>query len=109
MTRRTDQIGFSQRVRVEWLEQTVNLVLAGNDKAAVHDALQKLLKDKVSVGGQAKACNRNKVISILKKVWLMPPQELLALRDEGLNLIATQSSSLSPHHLSGLDHGAGHP
>jgi hypothetical protein len=100
MIRRTDQIGFSQRVRLEWLEQTANLILAGNDKAAVNDALQELLKDKVSVGGQARACNRNKVISILKKVWLMPPQELLALRDEGLNLISTQSSSLSPHHLS---------
>ena len=29
MTRRSDQIGFSQRVRLEWLEQTANLVLAG--------------------------------------------------------------------------------
>ena len=53
MTRRTNQIGFSQRVRLEWLEQTANLILAGNDKAAVNDALQELLKDKVSVGGQA--------------------------------------------------------
>ena len=30
MTKRTEQIGFSQRVRLEWLEQTANLVLAGN-------------------------------------------------------------------------------
>jgi hypothetical protein len=62
MTRRTDQtrlpgrdrrgqVGFSQRVRLEWLEQTANMVLAGNDKAAVNDALQELLKDMVSVGG----------------------------------------------------------
>jgi hypothetical protein len=50
MTRRIDQIGFSQRIRLEWFEQTANLVLAGNDKAAVNDTLQALLKDKVSVG-----------------------------------------------------------
>ena len=34
MTRRTDQIGFSQRVRLEWLEQTANLILAGIAVAA---------------------------------------------------------------------------
>ena len=51
MTGRTDQIGFSQRVRLEWLEQTANLILAGSDKATVNDALRELLKDKVSVGG----------------------------------------------------------
>lgn len=104
MTRRTDQIGFSQRVRLEWLEQTANLVLAGNDKAAVNDALQELLKDKVSVGGSAKGCNRSKVISILRKVWVSPPEELIPLRDDGLRFVSTQSSSLSPHHLSVLVH-----
>ncbi len=75
MTRRTDQIGFSQRVRLEWLEQTANLVLAGNDKAAVNDALQELLKDKVSVGGQAERGNREKIITILLKTWLTVPAD----------------------------------
>ena len=87
MTRRTDQIGFSQRVRLEWFEQTVNLVLAGNDKAAVNDALQALLKDKVSVGGQAARGNREKIITILLKTWLTVPNELEVLRDQGLDLL----------------------
>ncbi len=100
MTRRTNQIGFSQRVRLEWLEQTANLVLAGNDKAAVNDALQELLKDKVSVGGQAKGCNRNKIISILRKIWVTTPEDILPLRNDALAFLSTQSSSLSPHHLS---------
>jgi hypothetical protein len=86
MTRRTDQIGFSQRVRLEWLEQTANLILAGNDKAAVNDALQELLKDKVSVGGQAERGNREKIITILLKVWLTTPTELESLRFSGLEL-----------------------
>ncbi len=100
MTRRTDRIGFSQRVRLEWLEQTANLILAGNEKATVNDALQELLKDKVSVGGNARGCNRNKVISILRKIWVSPPEELVPLRDDGLRFLSAQSSSLSPHHLS---------
>ena len=86
MTRRTDQIGFSQRVRLEWLEQTANLVLAGNDKAAVNEALQELLEDKVSVGGQAVRGNREKIITILLKVWLTTPTELESFRMAGLEL-----------------------
>ncbi len=87
MTRRTDQIGFSQRVRLEWLEQTANLVLAGNDKTAVNDALQELLKDKVSVSGQAERGNREKIITILLKAWLTVPSDLESLRVEGLELL----------------------
>ncbi len=87
MSRRTDQVGFSQRVRLEWLEQTANLVLAGNDKTAVNDALQELLKDKVSVGGQAERGNREKIITILLKTWLTVPSELELLRVEGLELL----------------------
>ena len=35
MNNRQKQIGFSQRIRLEWLQYTANLVLAGNDNAAV--------------------------------------------------------------------------
>ena len=87
MTRKTDQIGFSQRVRLEWLERTANLVLAGNDKAAINDALQELLKDKVSIGGQAERGNREKIITILLKIWFTTPAELDSLRASGLELL----------------------
>jgi hypothetical protein len=86
MTKRTNQIGFSQRVRLEWLEQKANLVLAGNDRSAVTDALQDLLKDKVSIGGNAERGNREKIVTILLKAWLTVPAELEPLRLEGLEL-----------------------
>ena len=87
MSDRVIQIGFSQRVRLEWLEKTANLVLAGNTKSAVNDALQDLLKEKVSVGGQAVRGNREKIITILLKVWLNAPTALESLRVEGLDLL----------------------
>ncbi len=87
MNSRTNQIGFSQRVRLEWLETTANLVLAGNGRAAVNEALQELLKDKVSVGGEAGRGNREKIISILMKVWHNIPPELAALQTGGLELL----------------------
>ncbi|MBP7462107.1 MAG: hypothetical protein KBA26_12525 [Candidatus Delongbacteria bacterium] len=94
MTRPVDQIGFSQRVRLEWLERTADLILAGNDKSTIYDALQELLKDKVSVGSQAKRGNRDKIITILLKTWLMVPGKLESLRGEGLKLLND-----IPHHL----------
>ncbi|MGC2794038.1 MAG: hypothetical protein WA899_18605, partial [Candidatus Sulfotelmatobacter sp.] len=87
MTERTDQVGFSQRVRLEWLEQTANFVMAGNDKTAVVQALQEALKDKVSVGGQGQRSNREKIITILLKAWLTVPTEIDPLRLEGLELL----------------------
>ena len=86
MNGRQAQIGFSQRIRLEWFEQTANMILAGNDKTAINDSLQALLEDKISVGGQAVRGGREKVITILLKTWLTVPRELEALRDEGLDL-----------------------
>jgi hypothetical protein len=82
-----NQIGFSQRVRLEWFEQTANLVMAGNDRTVVNETLQNLLQDKVSVGGQAERGNREKIITILLKTWMTPPKELESLRIAGLDLL----------------------
>ena len=87
MNGRKSQIGFSQRIRLEWFEQTANLILAGNDKAIINDTLQDLLQDKVSVGGKSVRGNREKAITILLKTWLTVPRELDKLRDEGLEIL----------------------
>ena len=87
MSDRTTQIGYSQRVRLEWLDATADLILAGNDTRAVNESLQELLADKVSVGSQAVRGNREKIITILMKTWLNVPRGLEALRDDGLDLL----------------------
>lgn len=87
MTRRADQIGISQRVRLEWLEKTANLILAGNEKTTVKDALEELLQDKISIGSHAERGNREKTITILLKTWSAAPKELEHLRTEGLELL----------------------
>lgn len=87
MTGRSDEIGFSQRVRLEWFKQTANLVLAGNSRAAVTDVLRELLKDRVSVSSQAERGNREKIITILLKTLVAVPRELEPLRDEGFGLL----------------------
>jgi len=87
MNRRAGQVGFSQRVRLEWLERIASLVQAGNEQPAINAVLQEFLKDKVSVGGDAERGNREKIISILMKVWLNVPRDLVTLRADGLELL----------------------
>lgn len=80
-------IGFSQRVRLEWFEQTTNLILAGNDKKVINEALQVTLGEKISVGGKSARGNRERTITVLLKTWLNVPFELKPLRNEGLALL----------------------
>ncbi len=87
MNRRDTRIGFSQRVRLEWFEQTVNLILAGNNRLIISESLRDLLRDKISVGSESGRCNREKVITILLKTWLTVPHELEKLRDDGLEIL----------------------
>lgn len=99
MNARMTQIGFSQRIRLEWLERTANLVLAGNDEESIYSTLQELLEDKLSIGGDAERGNREKAITILMKLWVRPPSDLHSLQREGLKLLS---------HLPREDHIAVH-
>ena len=90
---RRDQVGFSQRIQLDWLDYTANLVLAGNSKAEIVAALSERLKEKLSVGSEPERGNRDKAITILTKVWVAVPRDLQALRDEGLDHLRARSPS----------------
>jgi hypothetical protein len=86
LTRNT-MIGFSQRIQLDWLEDTAQMVLAGQDKAQITTSLRERLSDKVSVGGDAERSNREKAITILLRTWLLVPERLQPFRDEGLRFL----------------------
>ena len=90
---RRDQIGFSQRIHLDWLDYTANLVLAGNPRAEIVAALSERLKEKLSVGSEPERGNRDKAITILTKVWVTVPRDLQTLRDEGLDHLRARSTS----------------
>ena len=81
------EIGFSQRVRLEWLERTTELVLAGYSRNEVKLALDQMLMDRLSVGSNPERGNRDKAISILLRTWVSVPKPLECLRDDGLALL----------------------
>lgn len=80
----TQQVGFSQRIQLSWLEYTAQLVIAGKSRDEINAALQEHLHDKLSIGHQVQRGNREKAITILLKVWQDLPAALRPLRDEGL-------------------------
>jgi len=96
VNKRYEQIGINQRIRLEWLEKTANLVLAGNDRGAVMDELRTLLNDKLSVGNTPVRGNREKAVTILTKVWVNPAPEVSELRDAGLDLLKVVPASIHP-------------
>lgn len=83
------QIGFSQRIQLEWLEFTATLLLAGSTRNEIQTALNDLLQDKLSVGSDCKSGNRRNAISILLKIWVGVPENLELLRNEGLEHLKT--------------------
>lgn len=91
-----DQVGFSQRIQLEWLERTAGLVLAGNSRDEIRTVLRDILKEKLSVGANPEWGNREKAITILLRTWVSVPERLVPLRDAGLRLIDELPAS---HHL----------
>ena len=90
---RRDQIGFSQRIHLDWLDYTANLVLAGNPRAEIVAALSERLKEKLSVGSEPERGNRDKAITILTRIWVTVPRDLQTLRDEGLEHLRARGPS----------------
>jgi len=80
-------IGYNRTVKLRWLDETLDLFLAGMSDADIHDALSERLKDELSVGSTAKRGSREKTITLLLKTWVRVPQPLRALRDEGVHLL----------------------
>jgi len=56
----------------------------GHTRGEIQAALQEVLQGRLSVGGTAERGNREKAISILLKIWVTVPRELMLFRDDGL-------------------------
>jgi hypothetical protein len=80
-------IGYNRTVRLRWLDETVDLFLAGLPETDIHEALSDRLKDELSVGSTAPRGSREKTITILMKTWVRVPPPLRELRKDGVHLL----------------------
>lgn len=87
MTERREQVGFSQRVRLEWLELSAAHVMAGASAEDITAELREVLRSKVSVGCDAERGNREKIITIVRRTWFPNQGEHQELRERALGLL----------------------
>lgn len=92
MSERLKQIGLDRLVRLVWLEKVSTLVLAANDTKTIKSILQDELAGAFRSANKDVRGSLDKTITILLKVWLLPPKNLKSLRDEGLELLKRTSS-----------------
>lgn len=89
--RRFTQIGIDRLVRLQWLERTAYLVLAGNEPPVIKKILQDDLRESFRSGNTKVRGSLSKTITILMKVWVEPPRDLRELQVDGLKLLASTS------------------
>jgi hypothetical protein len=86
MSKRHEAIGIKQVIRFEWMQKTVNLLLAGLDATAIRQELHEFLADRKGSGseGDRSIETRNFVVGNLMKIWVCPDEELIPFRDASL-------------------------
>lgn len=87
VSERVAMIGFSQRVRMEWLEDVAQMVADGQGWETIHAVMDDRLSRQVSVSGQARRGNRQKILTILKRTWVTPPPAAKPLQPRALQLL----------------------
>lgn len=94
MATRHDMIGIKQIIRVEWMQKTVNLILAGLPPEAIRQELHGYLSERMGSGSQhtRSAQTRAFAVSNLMNMWVVPIPELDSFRDTALSLIQQNPS-----------------
>ena len=94
MSTRHDKIGIKQVIRLEWMNKTLDMLLAGMNAEAIRAELKMYLADKRQSGGTGLRGEKTYVMAIglLMQAWVEPDDVLTAMRDSALEL----ARSLTP-------------
>lgn len=87
MNGRPRMIGYNRTVKLRWLDETLDMFLAGMSDADIYEALRERLKDNLSVGSTAQRGSREKTITLLMRTWVRVPPRLRELRKDGVHLL----------------------
>lgn len=94
MGKRNESIGIKQVIRFEWMQKTVNLLLAGLDAKKIRQELHEFLADKKGNGSKGERSDQTRTFAVnnLMKIWVSPESELMPLRDASLSSMRENSS-----------------
>ena len=79
-------VGFDRKIRLSWLDATADWAAQGLSAAAIRKRLDRLLDDQVAGKGGHSA--RGKTVTVLMHLWVLVPEKLVPLRDDGLVLLS---------------------
>lgn len=82
-------IGIKQIIRLEWMQKTANLMLAGLDAEGIRHELDALVEERG-------VTSKNQIISILMNIWLTKDPRLILFRDNALALLREKPSEAFP-------------
>jgi len=100
MGKRHEAIGIKQAIRFEWMQKTVNLLLAGLDAKTIRQELHEFLSDKKGNGSEGERSDQTRtfVVDNLMKTWVSPDPVLVPFRDAALAFLREHPSmSLAVH------------
>lgn len=100
MGKRHEAIGIKQPLRMEWLDKTSNLLLAGITPKSVRQELHEFLADRTasSPGKERGVSSRNQVVNMLMKIWVSPDDEAMGFRDASLACLQENPTLALPIH-----------
>ena len=100
MSERHETLGIKQVLRLEWLQKTVNLLLAGLDSPAVRRELHAFLANKKGDGSEGERGDETRTCAVtnLMNVWVLPDAALARLRDASLAFLREHPSMSLPIH-----------
>ena len=87
MGNRYKKIGIKHVIRLEWMDKTVDMMLAGMSTKEIREELNTYLADKKQSGGIGERGKKTYIIaiSILMQTWCSPDKEIKLFRDALLN------------------------
>jgi hypothetical protein len=89
------KVGFSQRVRLEWLEFAANELTKDQSIEEILHKLDDVLGQYLSVNSKSKNGNRAKALSQIKMIWLTPNKERINIHEDVLK--SFKRSSVKNH------------
>ena len=78
-------VGFDRKIHLSWLDATADWASQGLPAADIRQRLDRLLDGQVAGIGSHSA--RGKTMTVLMHVWVLVPDTLVPLRDDGLLLL----------------------
>ena len=89
MGTRRKTIGFDRKLRLDWLDATADWAVQGLSVADLRTRLEQLLAGRVAGDGPHSA--RGKTMTVLLHIWVLVPDALVPLRDDGMALLRDRS------------------